>query len=167
MFCFMHFQVAAATNVIAILMRVYIPFVITFCLNMIVISRLKKSKNTVRGATQIINGKQPGKITNKEYKFKMATITIDFTFLVFYTPLAVNLTFNIVDLDDSISNDPFLNAVINNLFSNLSTLLAFSYSIALVFMFFIFNRYFREELAIILRLRQVSSQQESSLNRPI
>ena len=154
-----------ATNVIAILMRVLIPFILTFSLNMATIARLQKSRNSVRslGAVKIINGKQTGQISNKEYRFKIATIAIDFTFLVFYIPVAVNLALNIVDLNDSISNDIYLNAVLNNLFSTISVLLAFSYSVALIFMFFIFNRYFREEVFLLVGLRRFVSQTESSM----
>jgi len=135
--------------------------------NLTVISRLNSSKKIVRvGATQIINGKQQGQMSNKEYRFKVATIIIDFTFLFFYTPLAVSLTFGIVDLvNGSISADPLMNVIVNNLFSNIATLLAFAYAVALIFIFFIFNRYFRIEFLRILRIKKLTNQVETSTTR--
>lgn len=140
------------------LMRVYIPFALMFSLNMVIISRLQKSKRNVGQVNQIINGNK--QISNKERMFKIKTIIMDFTFLLFYMPVAVNLTLNIVNLNDTITNDVYLNAILNNLFANLSTLLAYSYSVALIFIFLIFNKYFRDELLILLRLSRFMNQVE-------
>lgn len=140
------------------LMRVYIPFALMFSLNMVIISRLQKSKRNIGQVNQIINGNK--QISNKERMFKIKTVIMDFTFLVFYMPVAVNLTLNIVNLNDTITKDVYLDAILNNLFANLSTLLAYSYSVALIFIFLIFNKYFRDELLILLRLSRFINQVE-------
>ena len=141
-------------------MRIYIPFVFMVTFNMIVLSRLHKSKHNVHASVHVAQQRnfstKQSQIFNKEFRFKMTTIIIDFIFLVFYTPMAVNLTFGIVDMiNASISTDPLSNVTINTLFSSIATCLTFAYSVAMSFMFFIFNHVFRREFFNMLYLNQL------------
>lgn len=140
-------------------MRIYIPFTLMVTFNGIVIKRLQKSKKITRGTTTTTQ------MSNREYKFKLATVIIDFTFLAFYTPMAVNLSFGIVDIiNNSISNDPMADVIINVLFANVAQLLAFAYSVIMIFIFVIFNKIFRKEIISLLRLNRIFPSQVLSSN---
>lgn len=139
-------------------MRIYIPFTIMITFNMIVLSKLTKSKKSLlhSGSRATNSIRRREKISNKEYRFKIAMIAIDFTFLLFFTPRAVTLTLGIIDLlTGSISADPLKNVIINTLLLNITQLLAFAYSAVMIFISLIFNRIYRRELLRMFCLHRV------------
>lgn len=149
-------------------MRIYIPFCLMVTFNAIVLSRLRKSKRKVQNALAVNHQQSNKPMSNKEYRFTIATIVIDFTFLVFYTPMAVNLSFGIVDIVNSaIWSDPLSDVIVHNLFSTIAQLLAFAYSVAMIFFFIIFNRLFRHELFDLMRIRCFFSLHSSENNTSI
>lgn len=109
----------------------------------------KKSTGTVPPITQSV-----GTFTAKEYKFTIATITMDLIFLCFYVPVSVNLTLNIVDTFTRIFNTPLAIAQYR-FYSNVSQLIAFTYHSIIIFIFYAFNQFFRAELISILRLNKI------------
>lgn len=145
-----------ATNIIALLMRVYVPFALMVIFNGFVIKRLRKSKIKVGAiATQIgQKKKQRGQMSQKEYKFIVSTIIMDFIFFAFYTPLAVYLIMSIVDLfSGALSSNP-LTSQITSFYSNIVQLLAYSYHTVVIFIFSGFNKFFRIEIRKLLCLQR-------------
>lgn len=146
-------DIETARNIQTILFRVYIPFALMLVMDVIVFKRLRESKRRVAVTTTQMMGQQ-NQISNREYNFMISTIYIDLSFVVFYTPAAVHLSITIVDL--FVDWDALMGTVINLLY-NCSILTAFLYSVQTFFMFFILNRYFRNEVISILRLNKLFS----------
>lgn len=140
----------AAANIITIFLRAYVPFAIILIMDLIVFSRMKKSKRRV-GVVQMGQRKNPGELSNREYNFMISTILIDLTFLIFYTPIAAHVTITVVNI-----YVPWGRAgAYFNLYYYCALLVVFLYSVFPFFMFFILNRYFRNEVLTILRLNRI------------
>ena len=155
-------EVTVASNILAILFRAYIPFIIMLVLDVIVFKRIRKSKHRV-GVIQIgdqIQKKQPGQISNKEYNFIISTIIIDLMFVFFYTPSAAYSSITVADV--YINWDPFTSAAIS-VYNSCALLLAYLYSVVLLFIFFILNRFFRKEIFSFLRLNKIFQSLNQSL----
>ena len=170
--CSMSNDISIATNLIANVMRVFIPFGLMLTLNILIIYRLKQSKikvgvsNVMQIASQQQSKQTERQLTNKEFRFMVSTLIIDFVFLFFYLPMGVSYiiaTYN--QFNTSITGDSYSNAVYN-LFNNISQLIAMAHTSVLFFVFVIFNRYFRLELIYLLRLQKLfpSLQSEGSTN---
>ena len=144
-------EVTVAANILAILFRAYIPFGLMLAFDIIVLKRLRKSKRRV-AVTQMGQRKQPGQVSNKEYNFIVSTILIDIAFLLFYTPIAAYISMTVADV--YVNWDRLATAAINLLYS-CAMLTAYLYSVWLICIFFIFNRYFRNEVYTVLRLNKV------------
>lgn len=138
-----------ATSLIAILMRIFIPFTTMVTLNALVLMRMRRSRQRVTTSTT------SSKSSKRDVRFAVSTIVVDFMFLVFYTPLAGFLALSIASLVDANVWSPLTGALID-LFSSVAQLLAFAHSVALVFIFVACNRYFRSELVdLLIRLARV------------
>lgn len=136
-----------------ILMRIYIPFTIMITLNLIVISRLRKSKHTVN-VSRSTNG--PGQGSDKQFRFQVSMVIVDFTFLIFYTPRGISLTMGMVDLlNGTFSADPLTNVIVNQVFLNLTQLLGIAYSAFMNIFFVMFNRIYRKELIKLFCLKRI------------
>ena len=144
-------EVTVASNVLTILFRCYIPFTIMLVFDVIVFKRLRKSKRRV-GVIQMGQRKQSHQISNKEYNFIISTIIIDLTFVLFYTPTAAHSSITVADV--YINWDRITSAAIS-VFNSCSLFLAFLYSVVQFFIFFILNRYFRNEVFTILRINKL------------
>lgn len=154
-YCFMTNNLNVVTNLIAVLMRFLIPYIIMLTFNLLVIYRLKRSKIRVSFSNSIRSGSQEQplrQLTRKEFRFTVSTLIIDSLFLFFYFPLGVNYAIATYNLFcTSITSDLYLNAVFN-LFSNLTQILALAHTSVLFFIFVVFNRIFRTELIVLLRI---------------
>lgn len=166
--CTMTTEISITTNLIALLMRIYLPYLFMCMLNFIVIARLKASKTRV-GPTMITNAKgqrvarKTGQLSRKEYKFTVATLSMDFVFLVMHIPVCAWLTMSTVDIfTDAFSIDPIVVAIYS-LYSNVAQLIAFSYSLSMIILFIIFNRNFRGEIIGLFRLRKFFQQETSNM----
>lgn len=125
-------------------------------LNVIVLRRLRQSKIRVGVANVTRMGQQknqPGQLSNKEYKFIISTLFIDITFFLFYTPLAAFITISGVQTIYANLFEP-LTAAFVSLFYSATQVLALFYSVASFFIFAVFNRYFRGEVIVVLRLKR-------------
>lgn len=131
-----------ATSLIAILMRIFMPFTVMVTLNALVLMRVRRSRRRVTTSSASTSSK-------RDVRFAVSTIVVDFMFLVFYTPLAGFLALSIASLVDANVWSPLTGALID-LFSSVAQLLAFAHSVALVFIFVACNRYFRNELVDLL-----------------
>lgn len=126
-------------------------------LNLIVISRLRKSKKTVNVAKST-NLHATDQRSEKQFRFQVSMVIVDFTFLIFYTPRAISLTLGMIDLlNGMFSSDPVTNALVNTLSFNITQLLAQGYSTFMILFFIIFNRIFRKELLRMFCLEKVLS----------
>lgn len=156
-YCFMTNNLNVVTNLIAVFMRFLIPYIIMLAFNLLVIYRLKHSKIRASFSNSIRSGsgsqEQPlRQLTNKQFRFIVSTLIIDFLFLFFYFPLGVNYAIATYNLFcTSITSDMFSNAVFN-LFSNLTQLLALAHTSVLFLIFVVFNRIFRTEFIVLLRI---------------
>jgi hypothetical protein len=166
--CFVATDVTLATNLLANLMRVFIPYGLMLTMNLLVIWRLKSSKVRagVANTLQVTgNSRASRQLSNKEFKFTVSTLIIDFVFLFFYLPIGIVFiiaTYNL--FGTSITSDPVSNAIYNFI-SNITQMLALSHTSALFVIFVIFNQYFRNELIILFRLNRVfpSTNSETSI----
>lgn len=158
-YCFMTNNLTVATSLIATLMRVFIPFGIMIALNFLVIYRLKQSKVRVSVSNVIQIASQTRRqfsrqLTKKEFRFTVSTLIIDVIFSFFYFPLGVAYVIVICTIfNASIFSDPLSNAIFI-LCSNVSQLLALAHTSVLFFIFLVFNRIFRAELVVLLRLNR-------------
>jgi hypothetical protein len=150
-FCVTPPDVSIARNVLTILFRVYIPFVVMFVMDVIVFKRLRQSRRRI-GVSQMGQRKQSNQISIKEYNFIVSTLLMDLSFVVFYTPTAVHLAISLSTL--FITYDSVTTAAVNLLYS-CGILTAFLYSVLTFFLFFIFNRYFRNEVLTVLRINRL------------
>ena len=144
------------TNLISNLMRVFIPFTVMVILNLLVVRNLKKSKSRVGAANvaQIAsqNNQNGRQISNRQFRFMVSTLIVDFMYLIFYLPIAVSLTVTTNNMfSNSLTSDPVANEMYN-IYSSLAQMFALGHSSVLFFLFLIFNRIFRVELIILLRL---------------
>lgn len=157
--------VSLATDFIAILMRLYIPLIIMLILNCLIIKKLYETKKKVKNSTgkvliqvttsskNLISNSQTT-FSNKEFRFIKATITMDIIFWIFYTPVSINLTLNIINTFTMIFNTP-ISMVNYRFYSNISQLIAFTYHSVAIFMYFAFNQYFRAEFISLFRLNTI------------
>lgn len=143
--------VSLATDFIAILMRLYIPLFIMISLNSLVIKRLYDSKKKVKHSSGRANANanlsknvNQNAFSNKDYKFVASTLIMDFIFWIFYAPVSINITLNIVNTFTGIFRDPRSSANYR-LYSNLSQLFAFTYHSTCIFLFIAFNSYYKKE----------------------
>ena len=150
-YCSITNEVITSSNIITILFRAYIPFTLMLVFDVIVFKRLRKSKRRV-GVTQIGQRKQPGQFSNKEYNFILSTIFIDLTFVAFYTPVVVYISIQVADL--YIDWNRLTSAAFSILYG-LAMFLSYLYSVLPLLIFFIFNRYFRNEIFTVLRLNKI------------
>ena len=151
------------TNLISNLMRVFIPFTVMVILNFLVARNLKKSKsrvgqiaNVTQIASQLLQNNQNGRqISNRQFRFMVSTLIVDFMYLIFYLPIAVSLTVRTYDMfSNSLTSDPVANGMFS-IYSSLAQMFALGHSSVLFFLFLIFNRIFRAELIILLRLDKI------------
>ena len=146
--CVQSNEAQTAANIISILLRAYIPFTLMLVFDVIVFKRLRNSRRRV-GVTQMGARKQPGQFSNKEYNFIISTIFIDLTFVVFYTPVSAHVTVTIINTYASWST--LTSAGLNILYYT-SLFVVFLFSVVQIFIFLIFNRYFRIEAFYTLHL---------------
>ena len=159
--CFISNGISIATSINTNLTRVFIPFVFMLTLNLLVIWRLKSSKirvgvvNVLQIAASQQNGQFHKQMTNREFRFTISTLLIDFVFLFCYFPLEVNIGIQLYNLfGDSITGSPIATAVLN-VFTSVAQVMALGHTAVLFFVFVIFNRNFRNELIMLFRLYKI------------
>lgn len=119
-------------------LKLYIPIFIIAALNIKVILSLRKSKEIALRGRVVVQ--------NNVSKFAVSTILIDLIFLTFKSPEAL---LRIYIYFKTTRGDFYLyleNLRVIILITDVLTDLAFSYSVLLFIIFFIFNRIFRKEL---------------------
>lgn len=159
--CFISNSISIATSINTNLTRVFFPFALMLTLNLLVIWRLKSSKirvgvvNVLQIAASQQNGQYQKQMTNREFRFTISTLLIDFVFLFCYFPLEVNIGIQLYNLfDDSITGSPIASAVLN-VFTSVAQVMALGHTAVLFFVFVIFNRNFRNELVMLFRLYKI------------
>lgn len=136
--------------IIGYFVKFFIPYVAMLALNIKVILRLRQSKRRA-GLNRSVRQTNPtNSATDKGTRFTITTIIIDLIFLVFHLPETLLMTYEIV-ITYLFNRNSSL-GLIFFVCEDFSSLLSLSYSTALVFMFIIFNRIFRKELFMFLRL---------------
>jgi hypothetical protein len=139
--CFTPREWQIVTPIIAMLMRICIPFAIMIIFNTLISMRLFDSKK------KILNRK-----ASKEYRFALVTLSMDIVFFLFYLPVGINLILNVVDVFSDVLNPPQVNANFN-FYSNISQLIAISYHAIFFIINMIFNSLFRNEFFSLFRKR--------------
>ena len=153
-YCQPYHIIEKTMNVIHPIIQVYIPYLIMVVLNIIVILRLRDSKK------RSLPGQADEK--SKVKKFAVSTILIDLIFLIFKSPEAILQIYVYTQADRELNriNQMLIVTLVLQGFA----LLAFSYSIVLIFIFLIFNRLFRQELIRFFRLDKLSMIFSTRLN---
>ena len=183
--CYISTEANTAAAVMVVLMRTYVPFLLMLILNFIVFKRLKRSKakvgfqvlhhltNLTPQARKTPKSRAGGRLTRKEYKFIVSALFVDLAFLLYYTPNAVHTSVWIANMD-KLSSWDLLSLTVFDLYFNLSQLCILLYLISTVFMFAMFNSYFRQELIHLFRLQRLftrnlgltNQSSSTSLQRP-
>lgn len=146
-------SVVILNNIIAMIMRVYLPFVTMTVLNLLAIRSLRRSRQRL---DKYKNSKQPSslsisttasassssKMSSIEYRFTVSNLAIDFIFLIFYLPIAIFYALNIV----SIFDPSFVTTAEYNLFANMAQMFAFTFHLIDIIIFLAFNPKIRDDL---------------------
>ena len=169
-YCNMTIEASVASILSLVIIRTYLPFILMLTLNIIVFIRLKRSKLKVSSHNTSSHSNQTNvsvthsphtrlipHLTNKQTKFIVSTLFIDLTFVVFYTPLTAYFSISISSIINMDANWDQLNTAYIELFSNITQLFAYAYSVSLFFIFVLLNRYFRQELIDLFRFQRILS----------
>lgn len=147
-------HLATATDVMNVLLRSYIPFVIMFTLNIMLTRKFLQSKKNLNTKSSM----------KKEYNFTMTVIGMNLTFFTLYTPWSVWYIINQI-----VINTPGLQS--NVLSANLNLFQSFAFSIAYLnnsFSFIlnlVFNSLFRGQIFnLVTNQNQVSTTLFQSTN---
>ena len=155
--CITSSYVTLINNIIALLMRIYIPFILMIVFNLISIRDLKKSRKRVdkhKSHSSLVGNKnEQRKMPSIIYKFTVSNLAMDFIFLFFYLPLTVSYTLNIVSYFVPIFGTDDVATADFTMFLDMSQLFAFFYHMIDIFIFLAFNRLFRDDLLLLLGLR--------------
>lgn len=154
--CYTSTDVSLTAGIMVVITRTYAPFFLMLTLNFVVFRRLRRSKAKVGilPSQTRLNAKSGGDfLSRKEYKFIVSTLFIDLAFFLYYTPNAVYLSIWIANINQ-LSKWPLLSQAILQLFFNITHLCVLLYSVSTIFMFTVFNSYFRQELIYLLRLQR-------------
>jgi hypothetical protein len=129
--CRMDDTVSLVTNLIAILMRVYLPFFFMTAINLAIIRKLaatrsKVSRQNHAKTTMIVTNQTLGSVQDqgagaftqsaRQRKMTQATMIMDLIFLIFLTPIGVNLTLNIIDTYTTIFSSSVMAETINDFY---------------------------------------------------
>ena len=169
-YCNMTIEASVASILSLVIIRTYLPFILMLTLNIIVFIRLKRSKQKVTSHSTSSHSNQTNvsvsnlphtrlipHLTNKQTKFIVSTLFIDLTFVVFYTPLTAYFSISISSIINLDANWDPLNRAYIELFSNITQLFAYAYSVSLFFIFVLLNRYFRQEFIDFFRFQRILS----------
>lgn len=163
--CFMTTTVSLLCDSIALLMRIYLPFIIMLVFNVSIINKLIISKKNL---SKHSNQGGESKLNPVQLKFTIATIIMDFIFWAFYALISISLTLNMINTIFGIFSDSV--AVANNsLFANIAQLVAISYHSVMFFIYMAFNKYFRTEFFILIRVnkpqqQEINTQTQTKMN---
>ena len=139
-------------KIISYIIKFFIPYVTMVALNIKVILRLKQSKRRAGLNNLARQTNSANSATDKGARFTITTILIDVIFLVF------NLPYILISLYFFCSMYlGFFSFELSIMFTSFGNLIPLSYYAALVLMFLIFNRIFRKELVIFLRLEKLAN----------
>ena len=170
-YCNMTIESSVASILSLVIIRTYLPFILMLTLNIIVFIRLRRSKLRVTShntsshsnqantsvTTHLSHTRLIPHLTNKQTKFIVSTLFIDLTFVVFYTPLTAYFSISISSIINMNANWDPLNTAYIELFSNITQLFAYAYSVSLFFIFVLLNRYFRQEFIDFFRFQRILS----------
>lgn len=151
-----------ASQLMAIIWRIYVPMAVILVLNITVYRRLRQTKARVAVANVTSQSKQARDMSNKQRRFVVSTLLIDLVFVFFYTPITAYLSM-FINFYFNRSSWSLFGITVANLFLNIALFLIYLYSVAIIFMFLIFNRYFRIEVVTLLRLNRFFPQIEQSV----
>jgi hypothetical protein len=152
------------------LMRIYLPFFFMTGINFAIVRKLTASRSKVsrQNPNQTFGNLQQDQSASaftqsaRQRKMTQATIIMDLIFLIFLTPVGVNLTLNIVGTYTTIFSSSVLADRINSFYGNMAMLMAYSFHVIDFFVYLKFNRYFREEFIVTFRLTRVFANQVST-----
>lgn len=142
-------EITSALTLIEIFVEFYVPYVIMVCLDVMVIKRLRQSRQRSGLNSQRQHSNQT---TDRSVRFTITTILIDLIYFVFNFPITLSKAHFIVTiLFTNIKGN-----TISETLEHLSLLLSLSYSAVLFFLFLIFNRIFRKEFIDVFRLGKLA-----------
>jgi hypothetical protein len=163
--CTISYQAGVASNILTIILRTYLPFGLMLFFNVNVYRNLKNSKARSKSIavklrsmssqlSQVPSQKSMAnnQMSNRQYNFIVSTLFIDLTFIIFYTPIVAHVTITTINL--FVKWDKFSGYVFG-LYYFIALLCSYLYCIVILFIFVIFNRYFRNEIIELLRLRKI------------
>jgi hypothetical protein len=133
-------------DLLNIVLRAYIPFVIIFILNVLIIKKIVNSKKKI-----VENGSC---YSSKSTSFSTAVISMNVLYLLLYTPWCVS--FLLFSINEFLDHD-FVKSNTENqshrltLITTLTDCIAFINNYSLFFICLLFNNLFREELATIFK----------------
>ena len=162
--CTADYAIIISTDIISILVRTYIPFILMIGFNIVLIKKTfnRAKVNTIRNST---------KSTRKEHQFTIAVIAYDMFFIIFNFPRSIYFVFYDVNLySGAMDGNPVFSAsysIVNAATSNLAIFVqTFSFLTYLRF-----NKLYRKELlgmlGKILPISSLRSINQTSTNQTV
>lgn len=134
--CMADRNIVLSSDMISIVLRTYLPFLIMIVLNALMVHKIRESSRRTFKQTAV---------GRREYHFTLATMTYDAYFLIFNFPLSVFYIFYDINLYSGAFTDRLFAAkysLANSAFINFS----FCEQTLTIFMYVAFNKLFRNEL---------------------
>ena len=159
--CTADFTATISSDIISILMRTYIPFLLMIVFNILMIRKIFKNNRTMAKQTNL---------AQKETHFTFAVIAYDIYFLVFNFPLSVfYIMYDINLYNGAIAGDAVFSASYN-VFSFTAANFAFCVQTFSFFLYVAFNKLFLNEIFILLGklpfINSLSRVQPSNTRQP-
>lgn len=144
--CTADYSIIVLSDMTSILFRTYLPFAIMLVLNismMLTIAKVKRSRGIWNDS-----------VSRREYKFTIAVIVFDVSFFFYNFPQSIYFIFNDINLYSGAFADPLFNAKYNVVYMVVSNLSFLEQSLSF-FMFFGFNKVFRNELLSLFKRKRI------------
>ena len=141
--CIGSYEITISSDIIAMAVRIHIPMVLMAIFNGLVINRISKS-STVRLATEKVSNRR------KERQFTIAAMLCNVLFFLVNFPLAIYYIVYDINLYSGVFKSTSTVATVYTFYMNVCINLSFLVQTLSVFIYFGFNKLFRNELFIVI-----------------
>ena len=149
--CTANYAIGFSSNLISVILRNFLPFLIMIILNIAMCLMIFESKKKIKNRSQ-----------KKEMNFTLSVIALNFIFFVFYTPLSISYIMVCYYQYSVVVPAWFLSEI--NFINNITIVLSFIYNSLPFFINFTFNKIFRAEFFKLISIDQ-GQIKELTLNR--
>ena len=138
--CTANYAISFSSNLVSVLLRNFLPFLIMIILNIAMCLMIFESKKKIKNRSQ-----------KKEMNFTISVMALNFIFFVFYTPLSISYIMVGYYQYSVVVPNWFLSEI--NFINNITIVLSFIYNSIPFFINFMFNKIFRAEFFKLLGIK--------------